>query len=60
FINETALAEPYLFSPWPWNLPPRVLVANEYFVIGDNRRQPLEQHFFGRVDSEQIVGRALW
>lgn len=59
-INGTALAEPYLISPLPWNLSARVLIAEEYFVIGDNRRQPLEEHFFGRVYNQQIVGRALW
>ncbi|MBI2097559.1 MAG: signal peptidase I [Candidatus Vogelbacteria bacterium] len=59
-INGTALAEPYLISPLPWNLPARVLAAEEYFVIGDNRRQAIEEHFFGRVKAEQIVGRALW
>ncbi|MBI4136227.1 MAG: signal peptidase I [Candidatus Vogelbacteria bacterium] len=59
-INGTTLAEPYLISPLPWNLPARVIAAEEYFVIGDNRRQPIEEHFFGRISSQQIVGRALW
>jgi len=59
-IDDTPLVEPYLISPWPWNLAARVLTAEEYFVIGDNRRQPMEQHFFGRVYKQQIIGRALW
>ncbi len=59
-INDTPLVEPYLISPRPWNLPARVLTTEEYFVIGDNRRQPLEQHLFGRVYGQQIVGRVLW
>lgn len=60
YINETGLPEPYLVSPWPWDLPARVLVSNEYFVIGDNRRQTMAEHFFGRVYHDQIAGRALW
>jgi|SRR3989344_9436222 len=60
FIDETPLTEAYLLSPQPWNLPPRVLIAEEYFVIGDNRRQTMTEHFFGRVKIKQIVGRALW
>lgn len=59
-IDGLLLTEPYLTAPWPWALPPRALTDGEYFVIGDNRRQPIEQHFFGRVDIGQIVGRALW
>lgn len=59
-INDIPLLEPYIISPWPWNLAGRVLTTGEYFVIGDNRRQPLEQHFFGRVYNQQIVGQALW
>ncbi|MBI2100541.1 MAG: signal peptidase I [Candidatus Vogelbacteria bacterium] len=60
FINDRPLVEPYLISPESWDLPPRVLTAEEYFVIGDNRRQTMEKHFFGRVKAKQIVGRALW
>lgn len=60
FIDGWRLSEPYLVSFQPWGLPPRVLVAEEYFVIGDNRQQPAGEHFFGRVDGGRIVGRALW
>lgn len=60
FIDGAPIEEPYLESPAGWSLPSRVLVADEYLVIGDNRRQSAEEHLFGRIDRRQIVGAPLW
>ncbi|HEX2339144.1 MAG TPA: hypothetical protein VHI98_01575 [Vicinamibacterales bacterium] len=32
----------------------------EYFVAGDNRGMPIEQHELGAVTRDRIVGRMLW
>lgn len=59
-INGQPLEEPYLNRPvYPWNWRPRVLGADEYLVIGDNRAMKQELHEFGVVRRERIVGRAL-
>ena len=61
-INGKILNEPYENHekfPCDWNLPPEKLDANEYFVVGDNRTMPPEDHMFGRVERERIVGRVL-
>jgi signal peptidase I len=59
-INDSPLDEPSVISPAPWELTPIVLGADEYFVVGDNRRMPMRDHVFGRVNSERILGKVVW
>ncbi len=60
FINDAPLPEPYLVSPAPWDLAPIYLSVNDYFVIGDNRRQEISAHTFGRVAVGEVAGAVLW
>src|SRR5574340_314085 len=60
FINDSRLEEPYLVHRGTWDVPELTLRRDEYFVIGDNRGMPVEQHEFGRVKRERISGRLLW
>ncbi len=58
-INDEILDEPYEKSPCDWNLPPEKLGADEYFVVGDNRTMPAEDHTKGKVPRERIIGRVV-
>jgi len=58
-INGEVLDEPYEKTPCDWNRPPVKLGPDEYFVVGDNRTMPWEDHTFGRAQRSQIVGKAL-
>jgi signal peptidase I len=58
-INDEILDESYEKSPCDWNLPPEKLGADEYFVVGDNRTMPAEDHLKGKVPRERIVGRVI-
>jgi signal peptidase I len=58
-INGEVLDEPYEKSPCDWNVPPVKLGPDEYFVVGDNRTMPSENHVFGRAGRDRIVGKAL-
>lgn len=62
FINGEALDEPYLNQPVaPWNYPTnggeRLLEANKYLMIGDNRTMPQDLHEWGLIDGNRLVGR---
>lgn len=59
-INGQPLVEPTVVYRAPWNLPPLTLGADEYFVIGDNRAMAIQNHDFGRVKRNRIVGRMLF
>ena len=58
-INGEVLDEPYEKSPCDWNYPPVKLGPDEYFVVGDNRTMPWQEHEFGRAARDRIVGKAL-
>jgi signal peptidase I len=59
FANDTLLEEPYIQSycnvgcDGKWTLGP-----DEYFVLGDNRRNSYDSHSFGAVKRSLIVGQA--
>jgi signal peptidase I len=59
FINGRALAEPYEKFPSDWNLPPEKLDSNEYYVVGDNRTMPPEDHTKGKVERQRIIGKVI-
>ncbi|MCQ2403122.1 MAG: signal peptidase I [Lentisphaeria bacterium] len=43
-----------------WELEPRIVGEGEVYVIGDNRSMPMEQHIFGHVPVDKIVGKPLF
>jgi signal peptidase I len=58
-INGEPLEEPYVKSPCRWNDEPRKLGPNEYFVVGDNRSMPIQDHDLGVATRDRIVGKLL-
>ncbi len=58
-INGQVLDEPYEKLSCDWNLPPEKLGPDEYFVVGDNRTMPPENHTFGKVERDRIVGKTI-
>ena len=58
-IGGEVLEEPYLKNRGNWELKEQTLDQTQYFVIGDNRSMPMNQHKFGKVDSFRILGRKM-
>lgn len=58
-INGQVLPEPYVVFPCHWEMSPQRLGSNEFFVVGDNRSMPIEDHTFGAADRSRILGRLL-
>lgn len=59
-VNGRSLNEPYVKNRAPWNIPEVRLGETEYFLVGDNRGMPAEQHDFGRAPRRRIVGRVVF
>ena len=59
-INGQILDEPYEEDGkgCDWNRPPVTLGPDEYFVVGDNRSMPWQDHTFGVRKRSLIVGKA--
>jgi signal peptidase I len=58
-VNGQPLDEPYVKLPTDWNRYPVRLGPNDYFVVGDNRSMPIENHMFGICDRQRILGKTL-
>lgn len=58
-IDGQPLDEPYEKWPSNWTLPPKKLDMDEYFIVGDNRTMPSQDHTFGKVERYRIVGKIL-
>jgi signal peptidase I len=58
-VNGQVLDEPYEKGPCDWNTDAVTLGADEYFVVGDNRSMPKQDHVFGKAERSRIVGKAL-
>ncbi len=59
-VDGIAQEEAYLVFDSDWNYEAVSCEANEYFVVGDNRSMPIEQHIFGRTYKSRIVGKLLF
>jgi len=58
-VNGRVLDEPYVKFRYRWEMQPRKLGPDEYFVVGDNRVMAIEDHEKGVPLRNHIVGRVL-
>ncbi|MBI1874054.1 MAG: signal peptidase I [Acidobacteria bacterium] len=60
-VNGQPLQEEYVRYRVPdWNVPDSRLGSAEYFVVGDNRSMPQQQHEFGKVTEPRLIGKLLF
>ncbi len=65
FEEGKLLIDGYLFTEpgmpqYNWTMPEVEIGPDEYFVAGDNRRMPIENHRMGRVSKSRITGKTLF
>lgn len=60
FINDHALTESYEMAKPNYTYGPLVIPKDSYFVLGDNRNDSLDSHYWGVLPAENVVGRALF
>ena len=59
-INGVRQDEPYLKQCVDWEMEGKTLGPGEYYVVGDNRSMPQENHVEGIAKRWRIVGKAVW
>jgi len=59
WVDGRPLPEPYVKYPCNWQMEPKKVGPNEYYVVGDNRSMMQSDHSEGRVERKRIVGKVL-
>lgn len=59
-LNGEEVLEPYVTLTGDWEMREQVLGHEEYFVAGDNRSVPREQHVAGITKREHLRGSLIW
>lgn len=58
FINGQVLAENYIEAPPDYQWGPETVPPDAYLVLGDNRNDSFDGHYWGFIQRDQIIGRA--
>ena len=56
-VNDEVIDESYVVYPCLWDMPPKKVAADEFYVVGDNRSMPLHLHMQGAVKAYRIIGQ---
>lgn len=59
YVNSKQLKENYIEAPPQYQYGPVTVPDNSYLVLGDNRNNSYDSHYWGFVPREKIIGRAV-
>lgn len=59
YINNTPLREKYIEEAPQYQYGPVVVPEDQYLVLGDNRNNSYDSHYWGFVPRENLIGRAF-
>lgn len=60
FVNGEALTEPYEMAKPNYNYGPLLIPKDSYFVLGDNRNESYDSHYWGVLPAKNINGKAMF
>lgn len=58
-LNGKPLEEDYIAQPPDYDFGPVTVPPDQYLVLGDNRNNSFDSHYWGFVPKEKLIGRAF-
>ncbi|MEQ9370735.1 MAG: signal peptidase I [Coleofasciculus chthonoplastes F3-SA18-01] len=59
YVNDQALREQYIEEEPEYSYGPVTVPEDNYLVLGDNRNNSYDSHYWGFVPRDKIIGRAI-
>ena len=59
YINDRPLQEKYIEDAPQYQFGPAIVPPDSYLVLGDNRNNSYDSHYWGFVPQDHIIGRAI-